>query len=337
MHFKTMIVGTIFLGKMVFAESPVDDFGFQKFYTTRTGSLSWTSAHWNNGNDRTFSDWSTDPDDPTGWTSDQSGSAQGFHVDGSGVMQMLGNAPRFHINSNNDEDPTSTSQFFLNVEYTAYFMRNALGGENWGGMIVGLRSGSHHHGSSGRDNCLANTYYARFRNDGTWDFEKEWKHPGSYYRSTSGIGKQDPLWGGGVLPVKKWIGMKFIVYNPNASTVRLELYIDSTSNATAPGNWELVGIAEDAGLDWSGASYGASTIEGCAYSDALAPILQGGGTALMRSDNDNPYYKYVSIREIDPTGSFDDTGIRPRAKPLLKSVPVRHFDLLGRSQVLEKF
>ena len=91
MHFKTMIVGAIFLGKMVFAESPVDDFGFQKFYTTLTGSLSWTSAHWNNGNDRTFSDWSTDPDDPTGWTSDQSGSAQGFHVDGSGVMQMLGN------------------------------------------------------------------------------------------------------------------------------------------------------------------------------------------------------------------------------------------------------
>lgn len=50
MRIKTMIIGMICLGGTAFAESPVDDFGFQKFYPTLTGSLSWTSAHWNNGN-----------------------------------------------------------------------------------------------------------------------------------------------------------------------------------------------------------------------------------------------------------------------------------------------
>ena len=176
-------------------------------------------------------------------------------------------------------------------------------------MVVGVRSGPLGHASGGGNNCDANTYYARFRNDGKWDFEKEWKHPGSYYRSSSGIGAQDPLWGGNVLPVGKWIGMKYIVYNKDASTVRLELYIDSTSNAMPPGKWELVGVAEDAGTDWSGASYGAATIEGCAdYNglvNAYAAILKGG-IVLMRSDNDHPYYKYVSVREIEPTQKFEN-------------------------------
>ena len=99
--------------------------------------------------------------------------------------------------------------------------------------------------------------------------------------------------------------MKYIVYNKDASTVHLEVYIDSTTNATPPGKWELVGVAEDAGQDWSGAAYGAATIDGCSYSDAKAAILQAGDAIVMRSDNDHPYYKFVSVREIDPTALFE--------------------------------
>ena len=310
----------------VFAEDATDVFGFQKFYQTKSGTYSWDSRHWANGNARSLANWAGDAQDPTQWTDDR---------DGQGTMQMLGSGPRFHING--QQSWADHKQKFLNVEYTAYFKRDALGGENYGGMVVGVRSGALGHGSSGGNNCDAHTYYARFRNDGKWDFEKEWKHPDSYYRSGTGVGSQDPLWGGAVLPVDRWIGMKYIVYNKDASTVRLEVYIDSTTNATPPGNWKLVGVAEDAGLDWSGAAYGAATIDGCSYTDAKAAILQEGDAIVMRSDNDHPYYKFVSVREIDPTAPFGEEGgeegttaIRRTYRPSLENVPVRHFDLLGR-------
>ncbi|MBR6379761.1 MAG: hypothetical protein IKS02_07360 [Fibrobacter sp.] len=287
----------------VFAEDATDVFGFQKFFKTKDGSYSWDSRHWADGNARLFDNWTGDAKDPTQWTDDRSSDGGGFYVDGAGVMQMMGDGPRFHING--QQSWAEHKQKFLNVEYTAYFKRNALGGKDYGGMVVGVRSGALGHGSSGGNNCDAHTYYARFRNDGKWDFEKEWKHPDSYYRSTSGVGHQDPLWGSAVLPVDKWIGMKYIVYNKDASTVHLEVYIDSTTNATPPGKWELVGVAEDAGQDWSGAAYGAATIDGCSYSDAKAAILQAGDAIVMRSDNDHPYYKFVSVREIDPTALFE--------------------------------
>lgn len=320
-----------------FAEESIDEFGFQKFYETKEGTYSWTSVHWANGHERTFTDWSGDADDPLLWTDDRSSDGGGFKVDGKGVMQMLGDGPRFHING--QISWTEKKQFFLNTEYTAYFMRDALGGKDYGGMVVGVRSGALGHASGGGNNCDANTYYARFRNDGKWDFEKEWKHPASYWRSGTGVGHQDPLWGGEVLPVGKWIGMKYIIYNKDESTVRLELYIDSTSNANPPGKWELVGIAEDAGEDWPGAEAGAAKIEGCkdynGLENSYEAILKGGGVVLMRSDSDHPYYKFVSVREIDPSkpvkADSGTTGLRKNAKPNRANVKIRHFDLLGRA------
>jgi hypothetical protein len=319
-----------------FAEDATDVFGFQKFFKTKEGSYSWDSRHWADGNARLFDNWTGDAKDPTQWTDDRSSDGGGFYVDGAGVMQMKGDGPRFHING--QQDWAEHKQKFLNVEYTGYFKRDALGGENYGGMVVGVRSGALGHGSSGGNNCDAHTYYARFRNDGKWDFEKEWKHPGSYYRSGTGVGSQDPLWGENiVLPVDRWIGMKYIVYNKDSSTVRLEVYIDSTTDATPPGKWELVGVAEDGGQDWSGAAYGAATIDGCSYTDAKAAILQEGDAIVMRSDKDHPYYKFVSVREIDPVAPFGEEGgeegpsaIRRTFRPSIEKVPVRHFDLLGR-------
>ena len=70
----------------------------------------------------------------------------------------------------------------------------------------------------------------------------------------------------------------------------------------------------------------------------MAPITKGGGIALMRTDGDQnnvvqAEYKYVSIREIDPNGSFGGTtGIRRphSAVGVFPSKRVR-FDLKGRS------
>ena len=302
-----------------------DDFGFAMKYPTKEGYKVWTSAYWGNGKDYTINYWPRDSLDPTGWADDQSGdgsSVDHFRVFGDGRMQMISNIPRFHINSLDKELADTQKQFFRDMEWTGYFMRNAEGGKDHGGLVVGLRSGPDNHGS--------NTYYARFMNSGKWDFEKELKHPGSFVRSGSGIGKQDHLWGGNILPVGKWIGMKYIVYNKDESTVRLELYIDSTSSATPPGKWELVGMAEDNGKSWSGASNNASTIEGCeafGLTSAYTAILQGGGTALMRSDNDNPYYKYVTLREIDPSAVPPEDAV-----PFMrKNLPAISLSVQGRT------
>ena len=149
------------------------------------------------------------------------------------------------------------------------------------------------------------------------------------------------LWGGEPLPLNKWIGMKYIVYNKEESTVRLELYIDSTSNATPPGKWELVGAAEDAGKDWSGASGGAAKIEGCkdynGLENAYDAILKGGGVVIMRTDEDHPFYKFVTVREIDPALPIKGNGptaIRHGANRTARhpqeKLNAKYFNLLGR-------
>ncbi len=115
-HFLTFFALTV----AAFAEEATDVFGFQKFFATKPGSVSWTSEHWANGHARTFADWSGDEEDPLQWTDDRSSDGGGFKVDGEGVMQMLGDGPRFHING--QISWAEKKQFFLNTEYTAYFM-----------------------------------------------------------------------------------------------------------------------------------------------------------------------------------------------------------------------
>jgi hypothetical protein len=280
----------------VFCQCNTDVFGIAQFYPSAASSREWTSAHWNNGVSRNIK-YASDPYDPTDWTEDHSGGTNGFQIDGNGVMSMSGSSPRFHINSLRTNKVAA--QFYLNVEFTAYYRRVGSTGANYGGMVVGTRSAPLGHASSGGNDCDATTYYARFRNDGKWDFEKELKHPNSDYWSGSGFHTQDPLWAGNTpLPQNKWIGMKYIITNiENNTKVRLEVYIDSTSNGNPVngGNWKKVGEVIDAG-SWPAAS---SNITGCSYTDPTTVILQGHGTLLLRTDGDQADYKMVSVREID--------------------------------------
>jgi hypothetical protein len=290
-------------------------------HPSKSGTASWTSAHWNNGIERTVR-YDQDPYDPTGWTEDHSSGTDGFRIDGKGIMTMSGDGPRFHVNSL--DSSKGARQFFRDAEYTAYYRRKGDAGKNWGGMVAGLRSGPLGHASQGGNDCDATTYYARFRNDGKWDFEKELKHPGSSVWSGSGLGTQDPLWNGSPLPLDRWIGMKFVVYNTdNNAKVKLELYIDSTSfdsvlNGTPEngGTWQLVGTVVDSG------SWPSGDVSGCAYQQNSI-ILEGNGTLLMRTDGDTAEYAMVSVREIVPTPS----AVRYKAQPHLTTnrnvVPVQ--------------
>jgi hypothetical protein len=278
--------------QIAMAQAGLDTFGIAQFHPTKAGTRIWTSAHWANGKARTFS-WATDPDDPTAWTDDHSGGTDGFRIDGKGTMTMSGSGPRFHINSTNAS--LVPAQLFLNTEFTAYYQRKGANGSNWGGMIVGARSGPLGHASSGGNDCDATTYYGRFRNDGKWDIEKELKHPGSTYWSGSGYGTQDPLWHGGLLPQNRWIGMKYLVYNiDNDAHVKLELYIDTLSNGNpvGGGQWQKVGSVTDSG-NWN-----SGDVSGCGYAQNTI-INPGHGTFLLRTDNDTAVYKMVSLREID--------------------------------------
>ncbi|MGL1904225.1 MAG: hypothetical protein OCC49_18975, partial [Fibrobacterales bacterium] len=203
-----------------------DIFGIKQFHPSLPGYTEWNSAHWNNGELREFDNY--DSYDPTDWTEDHSATSTPHKVDGEGIMKMSG-SPRFHINPTRDNNVAA--QVFTNIEFTAFYRKSGSSGKNWGGMIVGMRGSSFGHGSSGGDDCDAQSYQARFRNDGKWDFEKEWKHSGTTYFSKSGYGKQDPLWGGETLPENRWIGMKYILTNVNNNTdVQLQVYIDSVSD-----------------------------------------------------------------------------------------------------------
>lgn len=284
--------------------SDLDTFGIVRFHPTRQGTREWNSAHWANGKVRTVK-YGEDAGDPTGWTEDHSGGTDGFRIDGQGTMTMSGSGPRFHVNSM--DSSKVAAQFFRDVEFTAYCMRKGSAGANYGGMVVGVRSGPLGHASGGGDDCDATTYYARFRNDGKWDFEKELKHPGSTYWSGSGPNTQDPLWKGAKLPPNRWIGMKYLAWDlSGAHAVHLELWIDSTSNGspTDGGKWEKVGSVVDSGQWTSG------DVSGCTY-PASTVITPGHGTLLWRTDGDTAVYKNVSVREIDPLAS---TSLRTRAR-----------------------
>jgi len=307
------------------AQSILDTFGISQLVPSVAGKRMWTSAHWANGIPRNIL-YDVDPYDPTDWTEDHSATSPGFQIDGAGIMKMSG-SPRFHINSL--RTTTGVSQFFLNTEFTAYYRHRGTSGADYGGMVVGVRSDPLGHASSGGDDCNATTYYARFRNDGKWDFEKELKHPTSDYWSGSGFHTQDPLWGGAKLPQDRWIGMKYLAYNiDNNSHVKLELYIDSVSNGTpiGGGHWEHVGTVVDSGT-FAAAT---STITGCTYSDPKTIITTGHGTLLLRTDGDTAEYKMVSVREIDPTLNTSATRFLPTPHAI---VPLRLFADEGEMMV----
>lgn len=320
----------------------VDVFGIAQLYPTKAGTLEWNSAHWGNGNSRGVS-WDGDKDDPMGWTENHSaGSADPFFkIDGKGVMQMMSYGPRFHINSLKG----GKQQFYRDVEFTAYYRRGeaSTDGPDYGGMVMGVRSGALGHSSSGGNDCDASTYYARFRHDGKWDFEKEWKHPASYYQSMGVIGKQSPMWNGARLPTNRWIGMKFIVYNISEKSVKLELYADTVSNGVVKNaKWEKVGEALDEGKDWSGAGANVGTISGCkdynGLENAYDAILEGHGTVLMRTDGKRNNevqgeYMFVSVREIDPQAQNEPDVNPPEAeKPTEEDNPSNNEENPGKGE-----
>jgi len=297
------------------AEAALDTFGITEFYATRAGTLQWNSAHWNNGHARLVQ-YEGDPYDPTGWTDNHSSSSgDSLFINGNGLLLTKGSGPRFHINSTelysgNNPTPRVAPQSFLNTEATGYYRRLTTGGAAWDGMEMQVRTGPLSHASAGGNVCDATGLASRFRDDGKWDWEKELKHPSSTVFSTK-YNFDTPLFGQGTIPLNRWIGMKFIVFNVDNNTrVKLETYIDSVSDVTngppqQGGHWELVGSMIDSGSNWPGGD-----ISGCPDLSQAMAVTVGHGTMLLRTDGEACTWKMVSFREIDP-------NMPTEAKPIL--------------------
>jgi len=278
------------------AQAPADSFGISQRYRTLPGTIEWASQHWATGGPRVLS--GRDAFDPTNW-SQRRGSGT-VSINGVGQMQLGGTQPRLYVNPYPDgsDDPTDAEQLFRNTEVSVYFRRLSSAGADYGGLVIGLRSGPLGHGSAGGDNCDANTYYARLRNDGDWDFAKELHHPDATARSGQAV------WQGAALPVGQWIGVRFAALTRGDGRVSLELWLDRNSGGAGGGAWELLGTTIDDG-GWS------SPADGCPY-PANQIIATGGGVVLLRNTSDTDEgplseYRWLSVREVDPnTQLFGD-------------------------------
>jgi hypothetical protein len=263
-----------------------DVFGITMRYPTAPGGKTWNSSHWADGKPRYIT--GRDPGDPTGLSESRSDQAK-LYVDGNGVLEFLGEGksaePRLHLNG-----MPGTS--FKNVEITFYYSKENDADVDWGGMVVGARSGPDGHSEPAKF-CDAHTYYGRIRNDGRWDFEKELKHPASSPR-----GGGADIWSGAKhLPANTWIGMKYVVYNVavnGKSDVKLELYRDTSGGANG-GDWRKLGEIVDSG-GWAPPQ----SPPPCSDEPPDYVQTEGGVIVLRNTGSIKDSYKWMSVREIVP-------------------------------------
>jgi hypothetical protein len=259
--------------------SAVDVFGIRKLYPSASSGAEWTSAHW----DGETYDISArrDPNDPSGLS--------GMRGDGSlevddGVLTMSGSQPRIYVYP---EDGT----VWRDLEITVYYQRVTDSDTAYAGLVIGARSGPDGHTDTTA--CDAHTYYARIRNDGAFDFEKELEHPASATQSRVNPTTAWPP--DGDVPRSTWIGFKYVIYNVG-QTVKLEAYRDMTSGADG-GDWELVNETVDDG-GWSVETTCAEHSPANGESDLVQ--LEGGTAFIRNTDVTEALYRFVTIREIAP-------------------------------------
>ena len=151
------------------------------------------------------------------------------------------------------------------------------------------------------------------------DFEKELTHPDSQYAFNNKVGDQ-PKYFDGPLPSDKWFGFKYIIYNLDNKTVKMESYIDEVSNGDPDkignvNNWKKLGDMTDNG-NWPAPII--SDYKG--QVDPKTVVTEGGGVAFVRNTGiAKVQYKYLSIREIVPPG---EPVPQPAPQPAPEPVPV---------------
>jgi hypothetical protein len=197
---------------------------------------------------------------------------------------MGGSQPRIYVYP-------PEGRVFRDLEITVYYQRVTDADTAYAGLVIGGRSGPDGHTDDTA--CDAHTYYARVRNDGAFDFEKELEHPASATQS-----RVDPstAWPpDGEVPKSTWIGFKYVIYNVG-QTVKFEAYRDMT-NGVNGGDWQLVNETLDDG-GWSVETTCSEYSPSDGQSDQI--VLEGGTAFIRNTDVTEALYRWVSIREIAP-------------------------------------
>jgi hypothetical protein len=257
----------------------VDVFGIRKLYPSAVDGAEWTSAHWD-GEMYSIAE-RRDPNDPSGLSGMR---GTGTLEVNDGVLTMGGSQPRIYVY------PDAGSAF-RDLEITVYYQRVTDSDTAYAGLVIGARSGPDGHTDDTA--CDAHTYYARVRNDGAFDFEKELEHPASSTQSSVNASTAWPPTG--EVPRETWIGFKYVIYNV-AQTVKLEAYRDMTNGASG-GAWELVNETVDDG-GWSVETTCTEYAPNDGQSDQI--VLDGGTAFIRNTDVTEALYRWVSIREIAP-------------------------------------
>jgi hypothetical protein len=266
------------------ATAELDDFGVKKIYQTK--------------NDGGGNEWYVDMDNPSSDSMFRNLPSMTKQSDGS--WQVSKDQVRM-------EAWSPPGQKWLNVEMTEYAKIIQSSDD-----VLQMYSRGAHHSSS--DPCLGSAYKARLFGNGEAAWVKELTHPA--YADNHGIVQttSTPLDG-------RWVGFKAVIYNivgnDGKTYVRMESYIDddvtdSNGNLVVKNNWKLASVYEDKGgwatqdSDFDSSCFPVNKDSTQKNRQADEIINMPGGTstqnlAAFRSDQQTWNWKYLSVREIDPS------------------------------------
>ncbi|MBV9179178.1 MAG: hypothetical protein JO297_19275 [Nitrososphaeraceae archaeon] len=185
-----------------------------------------------------------------------------------------------------------------NVEMTGYLKVNSFSDSTRNGAahIEFLARGGRNTNEQTEINglplqCEGTTYHSNTYETGRVKFEKDLMHTQGYTSDS-----QDPQLKHATNNLEgRWIGIKAVFYNLPNGSVKLEQWLDdSTNNINTPGNqWHKVLEYSDDG-NWGGGQ------NDCGGTDTTI-ITWGGPIAIFRWDNiDDMDVKDLSVREIQP-------------------------------------
>jgi len=215
--------------------------------------------------------------------------SSGYHPELITTLDQSALAAKGFMQSRND---------WKNIEMTGYFKVNSFTDSTKNGaahielVARGGRSTNDLTNINGLpEQCEGTTYHSNTYETGRVKFEKDLMHIDGYTSDS-----QDPQLEHATNRLDgRWIGIKAIFYNLPDGSVKLEQWLDdSTDNVSSPGNhWHRVLEYTDKG-NWGGGQ------NNCGGTDTTI-ITWGGPIAIFRWDNiDDLDVKHFSVREIQP-------------------------------------
>jgi hypothetical protein len=273
----------------------MDQFGIKDLYASKTGGEHWNVNMQSESNDPQFG--------PNGATLTKNADGT-YNVQSSSVRLQIFTSTGFQENQIKtlNQVQLAAQGYMLrpndwkNVEITGYLKPNHFSTSTSNGaahieyVARGARNTNDNYLVGGYSaQCEATTYHSNTYMTGRVKFEKDLMHTAGYTANS-----QDPQILNAVnMALGKWVGIKAVYYNFPNGTVKLEQWVDdSTDNINAPGNkWHKVLDFTDHG-QWGGGQ------PNCGGTPSTI-ITWGGPIALFRWDNiDNMDFKNFSIREI---------------------------------------